>query len=1390
MIRITQHRFCSAILGGLLSFSLPLSVQASPLFDGSNNDLWVISPATGRVMGFDFNDWLLSFASGNGPLYQLQSGEQALINTLAQSSIPLTAGQPAISIAGLDAGADGSGSPGFDRLAVEPASGQFENTLAITLKVNTDQLSNTPLILRWNLSGGTGSGQVVLTDDALTGKLPPGGSLAEGYYVQTVYIAKPGQYTLQAQLAINNQPIAEQRRNYEIASNDPDWHRRDVDNDGIPDFIEAAIGLNPFNDDWQFDADGDGWSEFDSWLRTYCLGAGLVIDRQTECLDAEGRPLDTDGDGWSDFDEKVRGTNPEDQQPQLTPIDDETLTSNSYLTRIKRFKDFPVARRLYEVERKLDGFLPVTTDPKLSWTTLYAQSIFGQQLYHSATLLTETEISAAHLSTTKLPTRLIQDNAVADLSENKVPAMRLPAGDSAVLAAYQVSRNPDFIRIYKHWLTAQADISPRSFLASLQKNKAPEITDVNTWQTKFIRFLASQLVINDTGLAITLADTVAVSLLEASLSSEARLISNIRFQILSGLETDIDTDVINQTLNGLRRFGGNDYHFDDLYTHIGLAAVNSFSELATAAQTLLLAGETQSRSDRWVLQQLLDTNKGTAQQRYQLRLLLLPDSISKVTANNQLLNPDLDTDDDASLNALEVQTSLQTLTLPWLADTDNDGSIDGSDECPADPLNLCSLSPNLPTLHIDSQVVISEPVDGQNLALVGITLNRTVEEDVLLFYRADMGNGTATPGSDFEPVTGQVTIRAGSRTAVISIPVLADLAVEELENFFVEISNVNGAILIDNSRTQVSINSVDTPNALLALLVENLLTVQTGETVLLDASPSIDPAGDTLDFIWQQIGDMSIPLVLNTVNDSILQFIAPDVRSIQTLELEVLISNAAGASATTTALVNIQPPLLPSNLHGRLPATVGGTDYQAYYDDELDITWLANANVAGQMSWNAANTWAAGLNINGVTGWRLPLTQPVTGQEFSVNFSNNGTTDNATAATTTDGRDGGWRDTTGKSVSELGHMFYVTLGNTGECVPNGNGIATSCDSPASFGLSNNGPFTHLQTRSFYWSASEFSSLEAWSFANSTGRQLNHFKDQLLFSWAVYSGDVDNLQQTVICDLPPVSTAGRCGNDFIAHSVNDIDRYITSNFGRVRNTNGKWVYKNLRLSGSIGQTGIPLEAVSPCNITVDNGTALTGSDITLHARLNVRLNPSASIDAGGESCLIADKRSVFLKPNAAINADTLAIRANNQVILRYASSLTANGPVELISTGKGKNSQVKIGNSATVTASDVTVKADNQAILAFNSNVSTTGKIDVQSGSLRSSKTVLANRSQVQAGTNLTVSSGRIIRIGAHSMMSAGEILHVNARRDTDCIIAGNAAISYGHKTGTCFSRLP
>ena len=173
------------------------------------------------------------------------------------------------------------------------------------------------------------------------------------------------------------------------------------------------------------------------------------------------------------------------------------------------------------------------------------------------------------------------------------------------------------------------------------------------------------------------------------------------------------------------------------------------------------------------------------------------------------------------------------------------------------------------------------------------------------------------------------------------------------------------------------------------------------------------------------------------------------------------------------------------------------------YDDDLDITWLADANyfktqydadnsilntltgqtVAdsygphstttadfntsdGRMTWWGAQAWAANLSYGGYDDWRLPT---VTTSCLALNCT---------------------------SGSELGHLFYSELGGSAA-----SSIVTNHD--ADYAL-----FSNIQNYS-YWSGSEYApNLDyAWFFGTDYGRQVANGKGNQFYGWAVRSGDV-------------------------------------------------------------------------------------------------------------------------------------------------------------------------------------------------------------------------------------------------------------------------------------------
>ena len=136
------------------------------------------------------------------------------------------------------------------------------------------------------------------------------------------------------------------------------------------------------------------------------------------------------------------------------------------------------------------------------------------------------------------------------------------------------------------------------------------------------------------------------------------------------------------------------------------------------------------------------------------------------------------------------------------------------------------------------------------------------------------------------------------------------------------------------------------------------------------------------------------------------------------------------------------------------------------YDEDLNVTWLQNANLSGiTWTWQGANDWASNLNIGGYTDWRLPTTLQTTG-----------------AVT---------------SASEVGHLFIDELGGTPTVLLDWSNNSTNYEL-----------FQNIVLSGSYWTATESAddsrafSFTTYGFQGSYDKATNQY-----YAWAVRDGDV-------------------------------------------------------------------------------------------------------------------------------------------------------------------------------------------------------------------------------------------------------------------------------------------
>ena len=219
------------------------------------------------------------------------------------------------------------------------------------------------------------------------------------------------------------------------------------------------------------------------------------------------------------------------------------------------------------------------------------------------------------------------------------------------------------------------------------------------------------------------------------------------------------------------------------------------------------------------------------------------------------------------------------------------------------------------------------------------------------------------------------------------------------------------------------------------------------------------------------------------------------------LVIALVATVAATHAAPVTGQGTWQSELNARDINGNAVAL---TDASAafFWDSRTNLTWLANMNANGIMTWGTATAWAGALTTGGFTDWRLPTI--IDSGTAGCNFSYAG------------GTDCGYNVQTqvGGAFSEWADLYYTTLGNKAYCPP---GDATCAGGPQTgWGLTNTAYFRNMQS-SYYWSGTEYVSPGsgfAWGFITGYGNQYGYGVSDGLYAVAVRSGDVLRVDGTV------------------------------------------------------------------------------------------------------------------------------------------------------------------------------------------------------------------------------------------------------------------------------------
>jgi hypothetical protein len=188
-------------------------------------------------------------------------------------------------------------------------------------------------------------------------------------------------------------------------------------------------------------------------------------------------------------------------------------------------------------------------------------------------------------------------------------------------------------------------------------------------------------------------------------------------------------------------------------------------------------------------------------------------------------------------------------------------------------------------------------------------------------------------------------------------------------------------------------------------------------------------------------------------------------------------SGMADAKLTKIGTVTISSSALGSSRGGGPGggAASGSNEYGLIYEDDQGLVWIDYSSSGKE--WPDQVSWAAGLNKEGALTykldpgisvtwngeWRLPKTV-----DIARKYGYDGTTSAGLNVTT----------------SEMGHLYYVSLGNLGY-------YDKTMKVQAGWGLKNKSPFKNLNDDIYWSNVYSIYPNHAWTFNFYTGSQNNN-----------------------------------------------------------------------------------------------------------------------------------------------------------------------------------------------------------------------------------------------------------------------------------------------------------